>query len=90
MFIACKTAAGGEGGLNLPSVAVTQGATTSVGFEESIECPTANDWTRDFFNLIESGLSVQTACVQLAGDPKYSSTTMTSFVVCGYDYTRLT
>ena len=90
MFIACRTAAGGEGGLNLPSVAVTQGATTSVGFEESIGCSTANNWTQDFFDLIESGLSVQTACAQLAGNSKYSATTMTSFVVCGYDYARLT
>lgn len=49
MFIACNTAAGGEGGWNLPSVAVTQGATTSVGFEESIGCSTANNWAQDFF-----------------------------------------
>lgn len=89
MFIACKTASQGEGGKNLPTIAVNQGAKTAVGFEESIGCATANNWTQNFFDLLQDGLSVNAACVQLAADSVYSGTTMTTYVICGYDYTRI-
>ncbi len=89
MFIACETAYGGSTGSNLPSVAVDQGATTSVGFKENIGCSDANNWTMDFFDLIESGVNVHSACAQLADQNDYSSTGMTSFEVYGYKYTRL-
>jgi len=89
MFIACKTAAGGSTASNLPSVAVDRGAYTSVGFKENVGCSDANNWTMDFFDLMESGVSVHSACVQLAGQSDYSSTGMTSYEVCGYKYTRL-
>lgn len=89
MFIGCETAAGGEGGLNLPTVAVEQGARTSVGFRGSIDCATANNWTEDFFDLIKNGLSVSAACAQLAANNKYAGTGLATFEICGYDYTRL-
>jgi len=86
MFIACETAAGGANAPNLPSVAVEQGAKTAIGFQESIDCDDANNWTIDFFDLIESGLSVKAACQQLANSGDYSSTQMTSYVIFGNPY----
>lgn len=48
MFIACKTGNGGDGGANLPTVAVQRGAKTAVGFESTIDCGCANEWTKEF------------------------------------------
>ena len=89
MFIGCRTALGGEGGLNLPTVAVGQGAYSAIGFEDSIDCATANNWTIDFFDYLRQGYSVSEACGQLSASDDYSSTTMTSVEICGNRYTRI-
>lgn len=86
MFIGCKTACGNS---NLPSVAVENGAQTAVGFTGSINCGDANAWTEDFFLLLQSGMSVYSACYHLAELNKYSSTEMTSFDIYGYQSTRI-
>lgn len=89
MFIACQTGAGGENGLNLPSVAVARGAATAIGFSESINCERANSWTREFFKLMKAGLSVRDACEQLDTREEFKNTTLTSHVICGNKFTTI-
>ncbi len=83
LFIGCQTGAGGTSGKNLPSVAVARGARTAIGFKESINCSLANSWTKAFLDMLDDGLSVKQICERLAQDSKYSSTTMTSYIICG-------
>ena len=89
MFIACQTGKGGEGGRNLPSVAVNKGATTAVGFKEDIFCSSANSWTIAFCNYMKNGTSVQAACSALASLSTYIGTGLDTYVVCGNKYTTL-
>ena len=90
MFIGCDTGEGGVGGKNLPSVAVEQGAETAIGFTDTIYCTTANNWTKEFFSLWDSGYSVEMACAYLArSGGTYASTTMTSYIVCGDGQTTI-
>lgn len=89
MFVGCNTGDGGVNALNLPSVAVERGARTAVGFEEEIDCATANNWVMDLFDLLESGYSVYDACTELNSSSKYKNTTMTSVVICGYQSVKL-
>lgn len=83
MFIGCKTGYGGVGGKNLPTVACSKGAKTAVGFKESIDCPTANNWTIAFCKHLENGMSVGSACSLLDSLATYRDTTMTSYIICG-------
>ena len=83
MFIGCKTGYGGVGGKNLPTVACSKGAKTAVGFKESIDCPTANNWTIAFCKHLENGMSVGSACSLLGSLATYRDTTMTSYIICG-------
>lgn len=89
MFIACQTGKGGESGRNLPSVAVSKGATTAVGFKEEIICTSANSWTIAFCNYMKNGTSVQAACSALASLSTYIGTGLDTHVVCGNKYTTL-
>lgn len=86
MFIGCETAAGS---LNLPSVAVARGAKTAVGFTESIGCNDANEWTKQFFELMAEGYSYRSAYAELSLDPQFASTAMTSCEIYGSAYGRL-
>lgn len=65
---------------------IEQGASTAVGFLDSIGCGTANNWTSEFFRLIEAGFTVQGACDMLAND-LYPH--MDSYVICGYKHATL-
>ena len=83
MFIACHTGDGGEGGANLPTVAVEQGAETAVGFTGSIGCEDANEWIEAFFTLMQQdGMTVEEACARLAEDA-FKDTEMVNYVICG-------
>lgn len=83
MFIACHTGDGGEGGANLPTVAVEQGAETAVGFTGSIGCEDANEWTEAFFNLMQQdGMTVEEACARLA-EVAFKDSGMANYVICG-------
>ncbi|MBO4831382.1 MAG: DNRLRE domain-containing protein [Oscillospiraceae bacterium] len=87
MFIGCKTGAGGTGGANLPSVAVAKGAACAVGFRDSIYCDYANDWTEEFCEYMEMGLTVNSACLTLNND--YGNTGLDTYVVCGNGNTKI-
>ena len=56
LFVACYTAK--EGVNTLPDAAVKAGADYAIGFEESITCGAASDWTREFFKLYENKYTV--------------------------------
>ncbi|MCD8055357.1 MAG: hypothetical protein LUE25_01350 [Clostridiales bacterium] len=90
LFVGCKTGYGGNGGNNLPTAAVESGATTAVGFTENINCKKASNWTIEFFDLMSEGNSVSAACSTLAISSNYSSTNLTSYVICGSTSTKLT
>ncbi|MCD7783733.1 MAG: hypothetical protein LUI15_07610 [Firmicutes bacterium] len=91
LFVACKTGYGGKGGNNLPTAAVESGATTAVGFSESIYCREASDWTVEFFEkYMSEGKTVLYACQQLALDDYYINANMDSYVICGNTSTKLT
>ncbi|MCD7944809.1 MAG: hypothetical protein LUH43_08025 [Clostridia bacterium] len=83
MFVACYTGYGGKGSNNLPTVAVTQGAATAIGFEKELVCSTANAWTIEFFDWMKDGYTVLNACKEMGSSDLYRSTTMTSYIVCG-------
>lgn len=86
-FIACSTGAGGKNAANLPSVAVEQGTTVAIGFQESIGCTSANNWTIDFFRLLNQGYSIQAACYSLK--TSYAGTGLDTYVICGNQYLTL-
>lgn len=84
MFIGCETGKGGVGARNLPTVVVDRGATTAVGFSETIGCSSANRWTIAFFDLLSEGKSVYEACLTLSDE--YEGTGLDKYVICGYKY----
>ena len=83
MFIGCATGYGGEGESNLVSAAVAKGATTAIGFKETIDCSLANQWTVEMFSLLAKGNTVRDACNVLSTERKYQGTTFVSPVICG-------
>lgn len=89
VFVGCETGAGGRNGNNLPAAAVEQGAMTAVGFENSIVCSEANEWTKQFFKLLEDGLNVNAACKAINQNTAFSSSSVTCSVICGYKFTKL-
>ena len=89
MFIGCYTGYGGNGGANLPTVAVNKGATTAIGFQESINCAKANTWTVQFCNYMNQEVPVNAACSSLALLSQYADTGLESYVICGNLYTKL-
>lgn len=88
LFIGCGTACGGEGARNLPTRIVEQGAQTAIGFTASINCDQANEWTKDFYNLLLQGETVQSAATKL--NHEYSEDSgMRSWVICGDENYKL-
>ncbi|MBQ7153581.1 MAG: hypothetical protein IJR83_06575 [Clostridia bacterium] len=83
LYIACH--AGKTSGIssNLPSVSVARGAETALGFEDSIYCAPANDWTEDLFNMLENGTSLSAACSYLAQIPYYSNNGLANYHIYG-------
>ena len=89
LFIGCYTGYGGRYGPNLPYSAVTQGATTAMGFPDSIICDKANEWTVSFAQYMQQGYSVSSACSLLSNDSRFSGSTLASPVICGNQYTTI-
>ena len=56
LFVACYT--GANETTSLPHAAVKAGAQAAVGFKETIDCSTANNWTQHFFEYYQEGSSV--------------------------------
>ena len=83
MFVACNTGYGGEGAANLPSKAVEKGATTAIGFEESITCSRTNEWLIDFFEGLADGYTVDEICSLWAEREYYADAHLDSYVICG-------
>ena len=71
---------------NLPSVAVQQGATVAIGFEDEIDCKKANKWLTDIFEMLKNGYSIGYACAYFA-DPEntdyYIGTGLDTVIVYG-------
>lgn len=65
LFVGCYT--GKDDRYNLPDAAVAAGSDYAIGFKESINCGTANDWTELFFQYLSEGKSVDKAA-SLAAD----------------------
>ena len=72
LFIGCQTAAGGAGGNNLPTKAVSNGAQVAIGFKESIGCDTANTWTTAFFESFLDGTTARQAVAEANKAVNYS------------------
>ena len=67
MFIACTTAAS-ETETNLVEVAKVCGAETVIGFDETILCDVANEWTEAFWVYMTNGYNVKYACYFATAD----------------------
>ena len=81
VFITCHSGEGGEYADNLVSAAIEAGARTAVGFDGTILCGNANDWTRAFFKKLSEGCTVQEACNAIKSD--FSGTPLAEPVICG-------
>lgn len=83
MFIGCETGYGGIDEDNLMSQATWQGATTSVGFEDTIYCNEANQWLVNLFGYLDDGMTLREACRELHYEDNWQYTSMVSYVICG-------
>ena len=82
LFIACYTAYGGNGARNLPTKIVESGAKCAIGFEETIGCTSANNWTKNFYERFSEGYSVEES-VAFANLLSSASSGLQSAVICG-------
>ena len=82
LFVACRTGLGDEGGRNLPTKAVQQGAGTAIGFPNDISCYYANIWTADFYSYLLEGYTVEDAAYY-ACDNQNESSGLTDTTLCG-------
>lgn len=82
LFIGCETALNGTNQSNFTAKVATHGAKAAVGFEDTIYCESANDWTEMFYEHFLNGGTVVSstdyACVRVA-----SSTGLRSAVIYG-------
>ncbi len=75
---------------NLPTVAVSKGACTAIGFKGNIDCPSSNTWLKEFFGLMDNGYTVNDACAYLATQWTYSGDAgLYAYVLCGNGNTTL-
>ncbi len=86
LLVGCETAAGGEN--NLPAALVRQGATTVVGFTDSIGCDAANQWLKSFYDELLSGATVKTAIANI-NQNSGGGNGLNSAVIYGDPYYRL-
>lgn len=82
VFIGCNTASGGDGARNLPTVIVQKGAKAAIGFEESISCNKANNWTLKFYERLLIGENI-TQAAEYASSFFDEESGLKSFVICG-------
>lgn len=68
LFVGCYTAADIGDGKNLPEAAIEAGAKTAIGFDSSIVCSEANNWTITLFEYLDDGLSLQAAINQMISE----------------------
>jgi len=84
LFIACKTAHGGEGARNLPSAIVEQGAQAAVGFKNNIGCSSANSWSIELFSHLIEGNTLQQAVYKASqGFSESTGLNYGNVVICG-------
>ncbi|MCR4710415.1 MAG: DNRLRE domain-containing protein [Clostridiales bacterium] len=85
VFIGCKTGSGGTSGYNLVSVANSQGATTVIGFRDTVNCAKASLWAEKLCNKLKSGKDIYTACNELSSTSDFSNTNlvMSKIVIAG-------
>ena len=83
MFVGCQTGYGGLDEANLVSQALWQGATAALGFQENIYCDEANVWLKSLFDLLNTGMTLRNACLQLHTNGYWQDTSMASYVICG-------
>ena len=79
IYVSCRSGAGGEQDNNLPNLTVQQGAITSIGFDDVVNCSLVDDWLNDLFDLLNEGETVEEACSKLNG--RYLG--VSSPVICG-------
>ncbi|MBE7092071.1 MAG: hypothetical protein E7365_02700 [Clostridiales bacterium] len=82
MFIGCETARGGVNGQNLASRVVALGAMAAIGFEQSILCNDANEWTELVYEQLLEGKTLNNA-VKKACEAFPENSEIQSVVVCG-------
>ena len=64
VFGACDTGIGEAGAADLVNAAYARGCTTVIGFTVSVHAYEANWWCEKFFELLASGVAVESACIQ--------------------------
>lgn len=91
VFVGCETGYGGSGARNLPSAAVSAGATTAIGFSSTINCADANRWTNAFFYFLKQGDTVKDACSKVKSTQSgwNNASIVNSVVICGDENNRL-
>lgn len=67
IFLGCSTGAVDENSGNLPHVAVQRGATTAIGFNNTIYQNEMVAWSKAFFEKFTDGTTVDDACNELNG-----------------------
>ena len=60
-FSACETGSGGSSGNNIVNKAFQKGATTVMGFQNSVNCGETNNWCQFFFMRLRAGYSIANA-----------------------------
>ncbi len=89
MFIGCRTAQGGEGECNLPTVAVECGARTAIGFEEPIYSSEIDTWVTLFFDAISEGKTISQAIMEVNDAKDWSGYGLDTSVICGNKHNTL-
>ena len=82
VYIGCKTA-GPEANVTLPLTTVGKGATTAIGFSNTIYNAAANEWAEDFFGKLAQGKSVYEACDELNQVKRYRDNGLNEVVIYG-------
>lgn len=82
VFVGCNTAGPGPTD-KLPRAVVIKGATTAIGFEDTIYTNEANDWVEDFFGKLAQGTNAYDACDELRVEAKYRLNGLDKYVIYG-------
>ena len=81
MFVACYSGANQND--SLLNAAVAAGADVAIGFREAINCFTANEWVRCFFDYYTQGFSIVSSALMAIEDCDYEGGTDSVRVVFG-------
>ena len=84
VFMGCETGYDGEGGKNLPTVVVNQGAEVAIGFKMDIDCSKSNIWIENFYESLLGGATVsQAARYATSQETSYLPFAEDNIVICG-------